>query len=232
MKIIGILQPSYLPWLGYFDQIARSEVFVFYDDVQYDKNGWRNRNRIKTANGVQWLTVPVLLKGKEFPLINEVEIDNSQKWVKKHVTAIEQNYKKCKYYDDFICEILKDHQWTYLCELNCWLIDSICKFMGLEESKLSFSSCFKKSEDTIQKLINIVKEFYGTHFIEGAAGRNYMDENVINQFKQNDIEVIFQDYQHPVYEQRFGEFVSHLSILDVLFNCGKEKTRMLLCDKC
>lgn len=226
-KTIGILQPSYLPWLGYFDQIVKSDVFVFYDDVQYDKNGWRNRNKIKTANGVQWLTVPVLLKGKYMPLIKDVEIDNSQKWVKKHVSAIEQAYGKCKYYDGFICEILQEYNWKLIWEPSVIITQKILRYLDIK-TELYFSSSFAKSDDTIQRLIDIIKEFKGTHFIEGASGRNYMDESVLNQFKQEGIEVVFQDYQHPVYEQRYGEFVSHLSIIDVLFNCGKEKTRELL----
>lgn len=226
-KTIGILQPSYLPWIGYFDQIAKSDVFVFYDDVQYDKNGWRNRNKIKTANGVQWLTVPVLLKGKDMPLIKDVLIDRDQNWVKKHVASIEQNYKKCKYYDPFICWNLQAYYWKWVWEPAVVIIQEILRYLDIK-TEIKFSSSFKKSDHKIHRLIDIVHEFGGTRFIEGAAGRDYMDEAVINQFKQEGIDVVFQDYQHPVYEQRFGDFVSHLSIIDLLFNCGKEKTRDIL----
>jgi hypothetical protein len=224
MKTIGILQPSYLPWIGYFDQIIKSDIFVFYDDVQYDKNGWRNRNRIKTANGPQWLTVPVLLKGKEFPLIKDVEIDRSQNWVKKHVAAIEQNYKKCKYYDGFICDLLQGEVWKWLWELDVVLINAIMKYLDID-TITSLSCAILKRDDKIRRLIDIIKYCDGDIFIEGAAGRDYIDPVI---FKQEGIDIVFQDYQHPIYEQRYGEFVSHLSIIDLIFNCGKEETLRIL----
>jgi hypothetical protein len=224
MTTIGILQPSYLPWLGYFDQIIRSDIFVFYDDVQYDKNGWRNRNRIKTANGPQWLTVPVLLKGKEFPLIQDVEIDRSQNWVKKHIAAIEQNYGQCKYYDGFICDLLHGETWKWLWELDVVLINTIMKYLDIS-TVTPLSWAIPKAGDKIQRLIDIIKYCGGATFIEGAAGRDYIDTDT---FKQEGIDVVFQDYQHPVYEQRYGDFVSHLSIIDLIFNCGKEETLRIL----
>lgn len=224
MRTIGILQPSYLPWLGYFDQIMRSDVFVFYDDVQYDKNGWRNRNRIKTVNGVQWLTIPVLLKGKEFPLIKDVAIDQSQNWVKKHVAAIEQSYGKCEYYDTFICDMLQKYSWKWLWDVDTAMINLIMKYLDID-IVTPLSWCIPKSEDTIQRLIDIIKYCGGDTFIEGSAGRDYIDPSV---FKLAGIDIIFQDYKHPTYEQRHGDFVSHLSIIDVLFNCGKEETLRIL----
>ena len=99
--IVGILQPGYLPWLGFFEQMYRSDVFVLYDDVQYDKHGWRNRNRIKSPNGVQWLTVPVLIKGQGKPEIRDVRINKAERWQKKHIRTIEQNYRKAPFYDEY-----------------------------------------------------------------------------------------------------------------------------------
>jgi hypothetical protein len=96
--VIGILQPGYLPWLGFFEQMYRSDVFVIYDDVQYDKEGWRNRNRIKTSKGIQWLTVPVVIKFEEHPLINEIKINNTVNWRKKHLSSINQNYSKASFF--------------------------------------------------------------------------------------------------------------------------------------
>src|SRR5579859_970571 len=100
-RTIGILQPGYLPWLGFFEQVYRSQLFVIYDDVQYDKHSWRNRNRIKTAQGPQWLTVPVLISGKNRPLVKNVEIDNSSNWRVKHRTSIRQNYSKAAYFEQY-----------------------------------------------------------------------------------------------------------------------------------
>jgi hypothetical protein len=99
--VLGILQPGYLPWLGFFEQMYRSDIFVVYDDVQYDKNGWRNRNRIKTTQGVQWLTVPVHVKHRESPLVNDIIIDNKVNWKRKHLTSIKQNYSKAPFFRSY-----------------------------------------------------------------------------------------------------------------------------------
>ena len=101
-RTIGILQPGYLPWLGFFEQMHKSDVFVIYDDVQYDREGWRNRNRIKTANGVQWLTVPVFVKCDAHPLVNEIKIDNKANWRKKHLSSIRQGYSNAPYFKKYI----------------------------------------------------------------------------------------------------------------------------------
>ena len=105
MSVIAVLQPSYLPWLGFFEQMLRAKVFVIYDEVQFDKNGWRNRNRIKTAQGIQWLTVPVLTKGKEKPSNNSIQINSAVNWSLKHLKSIEQNYRKTLFFDDFFPKI-------------------------------------------------------------------------------------------------------------------------------
>mgnify|MGYP001558939589 CR=1 FL=1 len=122
--VIGILQPGYLPWLGFFEQMHRSDVFIIYDDVQYDRESWRNRNRIKSANGIQWLTVPVHFKLSEAPLITEVKTDNTANWRKKHLFSIRQNYAKAPYFKDYIglFEEAYSRDWEYLLDLDLFFI--------------------------------------------------------------------------------------------------------------
>jgi hypothetical protein len=219
MKTIGILQPGYLPWLGFLDQVDQSDVFVLYDDVQYDKHSWRNRNRIKTKQGMCWLTVPVLTKGKESQLIKDTEVNNTESWVKKHVSTIRQSYSKSKYFciAERVCERLELRTWKTLCELNTSLLEIIFEELGLTKKFIVCSSHFNFSGDRNSRLVNMIKYFGGDTFIEGRAGRAYID---LPLFKANGIQVMFQEYKHPVYDQTHGEFIPYLSILDLLCNCG------------
>lgn len=223
--IIGILQPSYLPWLGYFEQIKRCDVFVIYDTVQYDKGGWRNRNRIKTPSGPLWLTVPVLLKKKNFPIIREVEINRSEAWAKRHLKTLAQYYSNAPHYAGAIGDLerilLSGHR--FLLDLNL----DITAWMSAQldiTTRIVLASDLVVEGDRESRIINIVKQLGGKTFYEGAAGRNYIDTEF---FRQNGVEVVFQDYVHPVYPQLHGEFVSHLSAIDLLFNCGPQSAAIL-----
>lgn len=224
---IGILQPGYLPWLGFFEQMYKSDVFVIYDDVQYDKEGWRNRNRIKTANGVQWLTVPVIVKFDAHPLITEVMIDNKKNWAKKHRISIQQNYSKTPFYRKYIdiFEEAYSKEWQYLVDIDMHLILQLAKCLGMVGKKIIRSSTLNVTGDRIERLINICKLFKADTFYEGAAGKNYIDENY---FERHGIKVEYQDYKHPIYNQLHGEFVPHLSVIDLLFNHGDESLAILL----
>lgn len=224
--VIGILQPGYLPWLGFFEQIYRSDIFVIYDDVQYDKNGWRNRNRIKTANGIQWLTIPVLVNFRETPLINEVKIDNKVQWQKKHFSSIKQNYSKSPFYEKYIniFEEIYSKKWEYLIDIDMHFITLLSELLGIRNKKLVRSSTLSIKGDTIERLIRICKAFNADIFYEGASGRNYIDEVV---FEQSGIAVEYQDYTHPVYRQLYGNFVPFLSIIDLLFNHGEKSLAIL-----
>ena len=138
-KTVVILQPSYLPWLGYFEQMWRSDVFVMYDDVQYDKNGWRNRNRIKTANGMMWLTAPVKTHLGE--KIKDVEIDNGQNWKKKHLKNLESAYRKSSFFTEYFVKFEKilGQEWKYLVDLDVAMIKEINNILGLERKILRSS---------------------------------------------------------------------------------------------
>lgn len=224
---IGILQPGYLPWLGFFEQLYKSDAFVIYDDVQFDKNGWRNRNRIKTANGVQWLTVPVHVKFDEHPLVKDVLIDNSQNWKNKHLLSIKYNYAKAEFYNDYIgiFEEAFAKEWQNLIDLDMYFINKIAESLGVDTKKIVKSSTLNIQGERIERLINICKFFKVDTFYEGAAGKNYIK---MSDFEKQGIKVEFQDYKHPIYKQLYGDFVPHLSVIDLLFNEGQRSLAILL----
>ncbi|QOX80356.1 WbqC family protein [Trichlorobacter lovleyi] len=225
--VIGILQPGYLPWLGFFEQLHRSDIFVIYDDVQYDKHGWRNRNRIKTANGIQWLTVPVLLKYNKHPQICEVRIDNMAKWRKKHLETIRQSYSRAPYFEHYfnIFESSFACNWEYLIDLDVHLMTELVRALGLPEKPMVRSSTLGIEGGRIDRLIKICTYFGADTFYEGASGVNYIDPAV---FLENGIRVKFQEYRHPTYPQLYGDFMPYLSLVDLLFNCGDKSLDILI----
>lgn len=223
---IGILQPGYLPWLGFFEQVYRSDVFVICDDVQYDKNSWRNRNRIKTANGIQWLTVPVHYKFEDHPLVCNIKIDNKTNWGKKHLFSLKTNYSKSPFFLKYI-DIFEEgysRTWEYLIDISMYFILELSRCLGLNEKKIVKSSTLNITGDRIERLVKICKRFGADIFYEGAAGRNYIDENF---FAREGITIEYQDYNHPVYRQLYGDFMPYMSVVDLLFNCGDESLAIL-----
>jgi hypothetical protein len=224
-RVAVILQPSYLPWLGYFAQMARSDVFVFYDDVQYDKHSWRNRNRVKTAQGGQWLTVPALTHNRNKPLIREVEIDNRQNWRKKHLNTLQQSYARAPFYSTYIkqFEELYSRPYERLLDLNLAGTLAICEMLGLKREH-RLSSELDTQGDRLGRLIDLCKLVGANVFYEGAAGKDYISDA---DFAQAGIRIEYQDYQHPTYEQLHGEFVPYLSAVDLLFNCGPRSLEIL-----
>ena len=223
---IGILQPGYLPWLGFFEQMYRSNIFVIYDDVQYDKHGWRNRNRIKTANGIQWITVPVIVNFKEHLLINEVKIDNKINWRKKHLFSIRQNYSKAPFFKEYIniFEEAYSEEWEYLVDIDLHFILKLAECLGLGDKEIVRASSLDVIGNRIERLIRICKTFNANTFYEGASGKNYVDETY---FTEHGIKVEYQDYKHPVYNQLYGDFIPYLSVIDLLFNHGRESLSIL-----
>ncbi len=225
MRLV-ILQPSYLPWLGYFDQMFKSDAFVIYDDVQYDKNGWRNRNRIKTPQGPQWLTVPVLTKGRNLPINRAVEINNTTSWQKKHLKSIAQNYTKAPFFAQYmgLLEGVLERRWKLLIDLNMTLIHLLMEELGLN-TKIYLASDLRIPKDgKIERLIHICRHFQADIFLEGDAGRDYLDEAL---FAREGIRIEYHGYRHPVYRQLHGNFVPYLSVIDLLFNHGKDSLEIL-----
>lgn len=218
-------QPQYLPWLGYFEKIERADKFVLLDDVQYKKNEWQNRNKIKTAKGAQWLTVPV--KAHLGQAINEVFVDSSRPWVKDHLKSIETNYRRAPYFNKIFPEMEKvylNKNWETIGEISIALIKSILKLLNIPEEKLILSSSLNIKEKSTQRLVEIGNCLKADQYLSGKDGRNYMD---LDLFKQAHIDVEFQSYQHPEYSQLFPPFISHLSIIDLLFNEGDKSLSIL-----
>lgn len=228
-KTVVVMQPGYLPWLGFFELLWQSDVFVVYDNVQYDKNGWRNRNRIKTANGPMWLTVPVSLPNGLSTKIYEARIDNSQRWQKKHIASIEQNYRKARYFSDYFPPIkeLLEQKWESLLELNLKLITRLANLLGIQREIHLASELEIQDDDKIKRLVKITSLFGGTRFYEPAGGKAYFNESSIQKFKDAGIGVEFQNYRHPIYAQLYGNFIPNLSVVDLILNHGPQSLKII-----
>ena len=218
---VSINQPAYLPWLGYFDRIAKSDLHIVLDHVQFEKNSFVNRNRIKTANGLVWLTVPVRTKGKfgELP-ISEVSIDNSASWRRKHWKSLQLNYARAPHFGDYrgFLEEAYSKLWVSLLELNMHFIRFLLEKLDIQ-TPLVFSSSLKPQETKSRLVLELCQKAGATQYLSGSLGRDYLD---LPSFRDQGIEVEFQDYEHPEYPQLHGPFAGHLSTLDLLLNCGKE----------
>ena len=222
--IIAAHQPQYLPWLGFFDKIDSSDAFVLLDTVQFKKNEWQHRNRIKTAGGWQWLSVPV--RHRFGQIISEIQINNTQRWQHKHIQSILQNYRRAPFFSEYqpVLEALLLKKWEYLSELNISLIQLLCERLGISTPCYTDSQLGDFTSDPDLRLIEITLSLGGQTYLAGAGGREYMR---LNLFQEAGIEVVFQDYRHPAYHQLHGDFMSHLSVIDLLFNCGPESRRIL-----
>lgn len=221
MKTLVILQPSYLPWLGYFDQIAKSDCFVFYDDVQFDKHGWRNRNRIKSQTGdYQWITVPVQIKGKNKPSINEVEVVHEIQWPRKHIMTLKQTYRKSPYQSQYIDELedILKRPFSKLCELNITLTKWLCTKFDIQ-TEFFLSSELGVFGGQSERLIRICKHLNCLTYLSGNSAKTYLDETAFNGAG---IKLIWHDYEHPHYPQADGNFLPFLSAIDLLFNVGPD----------
>ncbi|MDQ6968612.1 MAG: WbqC family protein [Mariprofundaceae bacterium] len=216
MKLITIHQPNYLPWAGFFHKWMISDAFIILDTVQYHKNEWQNRNRIKTPNGAQWLTVPVTYR---FPQsIAHVGIA-PKPWARKQIASIEQSYAKAPYLDKYWPELkpIFEQSWENLCALNVAIIRALGGMLACETPLLLASDIGKVSDDPTLRLIELCKILDGTAYLSGSEGRNYLQPST---FQEANIELYFQQVEAPVYPQLHGDFISHLSVLDVLFHCG------------
>ncbi len=225
MKVVTIMQPGYLPWIGFFELMCRADIFIVYDNVEFDKNGWRNRNRIKTPSGPSWLTVPVHSSGK--PKLCEVMINNKQDWRKKHLKSIEFNYRRSQYFEQYFSGVneLLGRDWQYLNDLNIAFIEYLSQAFDIKTKVILASSISERDKiekmGKVEKLIEICKLFKGDIFYEAAGGKNYLLPEM-EKFKKEGIEVVFQDIIPSPYRQLFGDFTPNLSALDLLFNEGGE----------
>ena len=222
---IAILQSCYLPWKGYFDIIGSVDVFVVYDDVQFDLHGWRNRNRVKSPNGPHWLTVPVRHTGLGKRMIHEIEIDNRLPWGRKHLGTIRQFYAKAPFVDRYLPELagILSRGWERLVALDLALTELMCSWLHLQR-RVVLSSQLGIQGERSERLLHLCLHFGATRYLSGDAAKEYLD---VQLFAERGITVAWQEYDHPVYPQLHGEFVSHLSALDLVLNCGGESDRIL-----
>jgi hypothetical protein len=226
---VAILQPGYLPWLGYFDLMDSADVFVVYDDVQFDKHGWRNRNRIKCAHGVQWLTVPVRHHGRGDERILDVEIDRTKSWTRKHVAALRQCYARAPFLEPRLTELeqLLAADWALLVDLDLAVAELLAGWLGVNATVVR-SSRLDVSGARNERLLEICRALGADRYLSGAAARAYLD---VDLFLRNGVEVEWQNLTHPVYPQLHGEFVPKLSTLDMILNCGDDSAVLLTAAK-
>ncbi|MEW6278784.1 MAG: WbqC family protein [Candidatus Eremiobacterota bacterium] len=221
MKVV-ILQPGYLPWLGYFDQMARCDRFVVYDDVQYDRHGWRNRNRIKTSQGVRWLTVPVLRA--ERPLIRDARVGPGS-WARRHLMTLQQSHSRAPHAASVLHRLapLYERPWTFLLDLDLAVCEVLRELLGLK-TPLVLASDLKVEGGRCQRLVEMCRRLQADTYLTGRAARAYLDESL---FAAQGIRVEYQDYQHPIYPQLHGDFVPYLSVVDLLVNCAPNALQIL-----
>ena len=222
--IVAVHQPQYLPWLGYFDKIDKADVFVLLDTVQFKKNEWQNRNKIKTAQGWQWLTVPVLYRYPQ--LIHEVTINDNVNWQHKQRQAMVSNYKRAPYYEmleDFL-EGIFSHSWQSISQLNGEVVRRLATILGIDTPIYVASDLGEFPQDPDERLIAITKHFGAGTYLAGMGGRGYMNLDI---YDKDGIEVIFQDFKHPVYHQLFGDFEPFMSVIDLIFNHGDNSLTIL-----
>jgi len=226
LKRIAILQSNYIPWRGYFDLIAFVDEFIIYDDMQYTKNDWRNRNRIKTSQGLQWMTVPVLAKGRSHQKIRETLIDGTH-WAKKHWRTLEVNYNTAPHFAeiaDWLAPIYLEERHTNLSVLNRRLLEAICGYLGIV-TRLTNSWDFELADGKTERVANICYQAAATEYVSGPSARSYVDERV---FDELGIRVTWFDYDgYRDYTQLWGAFEPAVSILDLLFNIGAEAPEYL-----
>lgn len=227
MKKVAILQSNYIPWKGYFDIINMVDEFILYDDMQYTRRDWRNRNQIKTVDGVKWLTISVETKGKFLQKINETKISNP-KWAQEHWKSISLNYAKAPYFKTYapIFEELykKAGEMEYLSHVNHLFLTDICKILGIT-TKITWSSDYTLVDGKTERLAGLVKSAGGDYYLSGPAAKDYIVDEV---FEDAGIELEYMDYEgYPEYPQLHGEFAPNVSVLDLIFMTGPDATKYM-----
>lgn len=225
MTTVAILQPGFLPWLGFFDQMLRCDVFVYYDDVQFDKHGWRNRNRIKAASGPLWVTIPVLHSGKQGQTILDAEVDNNKGWARKMIATIRQNYARAPHVASYLPELeqLLGAPWRFLVDLDLAVADLMCGWFDLRRPVFRASTLGIAGGQST-RLLSICQHFSARKYLSGNAAQSYLD---VALFQDAGVAVEWQNYRHPTYTQLHGDFIPYLSALDLVLNAGRDSIYIL-----
>ncbi len=231
MKRVLITQSNYIPWKGYFDSIQCCDVFVIFDEMQYTKMDWRNRNKIKTKEGLKWLTIPVQTSGKYHQKIRDTKVADKN-WNITHWNIIKENYRNANNFKemvDWIEPLYRNCNYGYLSEINIHFIKEINRFLGIE-TEIRFSSEFELHEERSQRLVNICKDLEGTDFYAGPAAQFYIDTA---KFEREDIKLHWLDYtEYKQYPQLYPPFEHAVSILDLILNMGIDSRRHLKYMQC
>lgn len=219
-KKVAIVQSNYIPWKGYFDLINLSDEFILFDNVQYTRRDWRNRNRIKVHDGAAWLTIPVTVKGKYFQRICDTEISDHQ-WGKTHWGTIRHNYAKARYfkeYADFFEKLyIESSSLFFLSQINFYFLSEICHLLGIH-TRITRSTDYNLMQGQTERLISLCQQVEATEYLSGPSARSYLDEKL---FDQAGITLRYMDYSgYPEYEQVFPPFDHHVSIVDLILNTG------------
>jgi len=224
-----ISQSNYIPWRGYFDLIASADIFIILDDVQYTRRDWRNRNRIKTPTGSQWISIPIISKGKYLQRINETMVAGPG-WSMEHWKTLEHNYRKAPFFDEISAWLMPLYrqaaELTLLSEINRNFLEAVCRYLDIS-TRFHWSTDFFSIEtldgfDKNQRILELCNKVGANRYISGPLALEYMDKKA---FEAAGIDVDFADYGHyPPYPQMHGAFDPYISIIDTLFNTGK-KTR-------
>ncbi|PIP47107.1 MAG: hypothetical protein COZ70_11010 [Deltaproteobacteria bacterium CG_4_8_14_3_um_filter_51_11] len=228
--IAAILQPGYLPWLGFFEQMHRCGTFVLYDDVQYTKKDWRNRNRIKTKEGILWLTVPVFGKNHRALKIKDARIDNTQGWDQKHLRAIRYWYGSAPFFNHYFKELenIIGRGWDLLVDLDIALIEWISSLLGLTRRIIRSSDLdLPQAANRQERIVQVCKAVGADELYDGQSARDFVDTEY---FFNHGIKVTFQEYRHPSYRQLWMKengFIPNLSIIDLILNHGPESLSIL-----
>jgi hypothetical protein len=228
MKSTIIRQPGYLPNVGFFKKIESCDIFVLFDDAQYAIRAWDNRNKIKTKDGgSSWITVPVISPYKKN--LNQVKISYDKNWQKTHKGLIKKNYLESPFFKDYwedISDILDTH-WDYLIDLNLKIINYVISSIGLK-TKIVRSSEMKITSQRSQRLLGICKNLNVDCYISGINGKEYLEKDI---FDREGIQVMYENFQHPVYKQINGNFIKNMSIIDLLFNEGENAKNIIINSK-
>ena len=226
MKKVAILQSNYIPWKGYFDMIAAVDEFILYDDMQYTRRDWRNRNKIKTPQGPVWLTVPVKVKGQYFQKIRDTEIDGAA-WAATHWKSLAQHYARAPHFKEireWLEPLYMERTYSHLSVLNRTLLEAVCRYLGIG-TRISNSWDYMLVDGKTERLADLCRQAGGSEYISGPAAMEYIDEQIFTDYG---ITLTWFDYEgYPEYPQLWGEFTHFVSILDLLFNCGKDSPRYM-----
>jgi len=220
-KKVAIVQSNYIPWKGYFDLINLVDEFILFDDMQYTRRDWRNRNIIKTPNGPLWLTIPVEVKGKYEQKIKDTTISDPA-WARKHWASIVHNYSKAKYFpmhrDVFENLYLKSEE-RFLSQVNYLFLSAICEILGIKTT-ISWSMNYNSANGKTARLVDLIKQAGATEYISGPAAKDYLDEEL---FRSEHIALQYMDYSgYPEYNQLFPPFEHQVSVIDLIFNEGPQ----------